>query len=262
MQHGQFRRRRTNIEPAAPAHIAGPNIRDVGDAVVINVLDHVDIDVIHGAVICETVVIPISALITAAYISEAVIDATIKPDMGPPIAVMPGIPIAVKAPIRRSPERTDERSQHPDAGYPVIASRRIVPGAGRPQIIGTGALGLAVLRNGRRGLLRINGRFRGIVFVRVRGLLFNGIASRLRLLRRCGRCVGLLLRRSGCLLLTGRHQIGLRRIALPRIGGFLLNGRLRRRIPVAACRLETNRRRQNGKQERPSSFFHQLLDGW
>src|SRR5271157_4409178 len=79
----------------------------VDDGLVVNIVNIRDVYVIHRAVVVETAVIPISALIADATVAEAIVDAAVKADIGAPIAFIPGKGVAAPTPITRRPEKAD-----------------------------------------------------------------------------------------------------------------------------------------------------------
>jgi hypothetical protein len=71
--------------------------------VVINIVNNGGVHVVHRAVIGKITLVPISPLVTAPYITVAVINSAIEAHVLTPIAVMPVISPAAICPIRRRP---------------------------------------------------------------------------------------------------------------------------------------------------------------
>jgi hypothetical protein len=113
---------------------------------VVNIVNVRDVDVIHGAVVVECSVIPISTLIADTTIAEAVVDATVEADVRTPIAAIPSIGVAAPTPITGSPEQSNYRRRHPRTRHPKVALITISPVARCPQIAGARRHGLRVHR--------------------------------------------------------------------------------------------------------------------
>jgi hypothetical protein len=234
VQDGQFGRRGPYVESASTSHIAHSHVRDIGDLVVVDIVNNGDVDVVHRAVVSEPILVPISSFVAAAPVTEAVIDAAVVADMLTPISMVPLIATTPERPVRRRPKRANIGSNHPYAGHPVIAGGSVRPATGRPHVILAGTFGLAVLGNRRRRLFGRDRRFGGIgvagvgvvvLIVRlVVGLIVVLICRRRRCLVGSFRW-GLRWVRTSCLLnrrlwrglrilgiLAGGCEIGLRRI--------------------------------------------------
>jgi hypothetical protein len=126
--------RLTRPDATSAAVVAHTGRSAVDDPGVIGVVNDGHIDVIHGAIVGEMPMIPSSAKITHADVSKTVVDAAIEPDVRSPVTSAPAITTVTPAPIPRSPEHADGRSQHPGAGYPVIVIVAIGPIPGRPDV--------------------------------------------------------------------------------------------------------------------------------
>jgi hypothetical protein len=132
---GLFRRSRARVDPTMPAVVADVVIRSVvNDGLVVDVVNVRDIYVIHGAVVIEASVSPISALIADTPIAEAVVDAAVKTDIRAPVAIVPGISVTTPTPIAGRPQQTNLGSHHPRTRHPEVTFLSIRPVAGRPQI--------------------------------------------------------------------------------------------------------------------------------
>lgn len=199
------------------ADIAHPAGGVIVNCVVVDVVNDRGIDIVHGAVVVELPSAPVSSLITAAHIPEAVIDTTIEADMRTPVAVAPAIAIADERPIRWCPERTNVGSNYPRSWYPIVARGSVPPVSGCPHIVRAGTFRLAIFRQRRRWLFSLDRLLVIVVVGRVVPYTLivvlvgrSGLGLPGRPLLRGGRrlfCRGLRLR-----LLAGRREIGLRRI--------------------------------------------------
>ncbi len=98
------------------------------------------------SVVVECATNPVTADEAGADVTEAVIHAAIKPDMGTPIACMPGVDTTTPAPVTRGPQNSNLRRPYPYAGNPVIALRTPSPVARRPEIAVLWARGLNINR--------------------------------------------------------------------------------------------------------------------
>ena len=113
---------------------------------VVNIVNVRVVHVIHGAVVVELSVIPISAFIAETSIAETVVDATVESDVRAPVAAMPSVETTCEAPITGSPEYADPRRINPDAGNPVIAGVAVGPVAGSPYVTRSGERWLHIHR--------------------------------------------------------------------------------------------------------------------
>ncbi len=89
-------------------------VADVTNGVVgyifdIHVVDNVDIDVHHVAVIEKVSALPATAEEAHAEVAETVIDSAIESDLRTPIAVIENVSAVVPPPIGRSPEKSSFR---------------------------------------------------------------------------------------------------------------------------------------------------------
>jgi hypothetical protein len=154
VQHRDLCSRGSGIEPTGTVIADSAGV--VGNSIVINVVNNRGIHIVNRAVVVEHIPVPISALITMAHITVAVIDAAIVADMRAPVSTVPAIATAAEGPVRRRPKRADIGSNHPCAWHPIITFGRIRPVTGCPYIIVAGAFGLAVFGERRRWLFRLN----------------------------------------------------------------------------------------------------------
>jgi hypothetical protein len=165
MDNSHFLRGGPGCYASAPAVITHVIVIAAGCGVVVDVVDHRSIHVGDRAVVIENAVIPVSAIVAAAGISKAVIDATVKPDVRTPISTVPAVVTAFIIPIRRCPEGIDPGSHHPCSGHPIIAAVCPAPIAGCPVIVVARRGRLAVIGERRRRLIRLNRRLVGRVIV-------------------------------------------------------------------------------------------------
>lgn len=84
--HGQFLARRPRVDAAAATVIANAIASVVRNIVVVNIVNHRNVHIGYGAVVVDSAVIPVGAIVTAARVSIAVIDATVVADMRTPVA--------------------------------------------------------------------------------------------------------------------------------------------------------------------------------
>ena len=151
MARGLFRSVRTCVHSTPAAVIADVVVGGVVDhGFVVDVVNIRDVDVVHRAVVVEGSVVPISALIADAAITEAVVDAAVEADLRAPVAIIPGVGVATPAPITRSPEQARFRSHHPRTRHPEVAFLAVGPVTGRPYIALSGGHRLFIHRKCRR----------------------------------------------------------------------------------------------------------------
>jgi hypothetical protein len=104
----------------------------VGYRFIVDIVHAGGVHVIHGTVVIEGAMIPISALVANATIAEAIIHASVEADMITPVAAMPDIRIIAPTPITGSPEEANFRGHHPGSRNPEVAFISISPIAGSP----------------------------------------------------------------------------------------------------------------------------------
>jgi hypothetical protein len=150
-QRHEFLLSRPRRDTAAAAVIADPDVTGVY-RIVINVTNSCDIHIRNGAVVVQSVVIPITAVVSVSGISEPVVNAAIETHVGSPISGVPPISAVRIAPIGRGPESSYPWRKYPCAWYPIIGGGRITPVSWRPVVIFTRAGRLAVFRQRRRRL--------------------------------------------------------------------------------------------------------------
>src|SRR5450631_1207033 len=136
-------RRRANLNSLRTAVVTDPVHGGVVDGRVVDDgrvhnravvhLVHVNIaDVIDRAIVSKVVSMPVTALVAASHVAEAIVDAAIKPDISAPVSMEQCIsPVAI-SPVTRRPECAFIRGRGPGAGDPVVAFLAIVPVAGSP----------------------------------------------------------------------------------------------------------------------------------
>src|ERR1700751_992701 len=120
--------------------------RDVVDDSLVVDVNVGDGDVVHGAVVIEVAVAPVSAFIAVAEIAEAVIHASVETDVRPPISRMPDVDTVTPTPVAGRPEYANRGWSHPGAGNPVVAFGAVGPVTGRPDVHITRAGGLLINR--------------------------------------------------------------------------------------------------------------------
>jgi hypothetical protein len=119
--HSLLLRRGPRLNAAASAVVTHSIASLVRHIVAINVVNHRGIHIRYRAVVFHPAVIPISAIVSTAGISIAVIDAAVIADVRTPVPAMPIIGVAIVTPPRRRPQRAHIRSYDPRTGNPVIA---------------------------------------------------------------------------------------------------------------------------------------------
>lgn len=141
---------RASVDAATAAVEADAAFEALINVPLVNVVDYVYVDAIDGAVVEELAPAPFASEETDAWITEAVVNSTIKTDVGPPIATMPDVNAVTPAPVARSPEQPGLGSHHPSARHPIVAVIAVGPIAGRPDVARAGADRLRVDGEGRR----------------------------------------------------------------------------------------------------------------
>jgi hypothetical protein len=110
--------------------------------------------VVDGAVVVETIAVPVAALVANADVAKTVVNAAVVADVPAPISVVVAVSATGVAPISGSPKIAGLGRTRPRAGHPIVALRRIAPISGRPEIAVAGAVGLRVFGERRRGVGR------------------------------------------------------------------------------------------------------------
>ena len=159
--HRHIRSRRTRID-ALRSVIAHPGVVHDRNVVLINIPHYGRIYPVYLAVVIEVVPLPIPAVIARTRVSKSVINPAVEPDMRAPEPMAETISPAVEAPISRRPKRAHKRRRNPHSRHPVVACRRIAPVARRPLISRLRQFRLLILRQRRRGLIRIQSLLAGI----------------------------------------------------------------------------------------------------
>lgn len=122
----------------------------VDDRFVVHV--HVrDVHVRYAAVIAKVSVVPTTAFVAMADISEPVVDPSIEADVRAPVARVPGVEAAAPSPIARGPEKANLGCHHPCTRNPVIAFVPVRPITGCPDVTIAGTKRLRVHRQGGWG---------------------------------------------------------------------------------------------------------------
>jgi hypothetical protein len=127
-------------------------VSDVNSGVV-DVVDHIDVDVIDCGVVEEMSAVPASAFVAVPEIAETVVNTAIEADCRAPKTSGEREAGAVPSPPGWSPKEADFGSNYPCAGNPEVVAGIVIviPVAGRPDITIAGANGLIVNRKyGRR----------------------------------------------------------------------------------------------------------------
>jgi hypothetical protein len=147
---------RPRIDSAMASVVTGPSYLNTRHGRFIKVMNHCNIYISCCAVIEDSAMIPIGAIITTARISETVVDAAIKTDVGCPVAGVPDIDAILITPPWRRPKRADPWRHHPRPRNPVVSTRPR-PVTRRPDVIVAWAGRLAVLGKRWWGFRRFDG---------------------------------------------------------------------------------------------------------
>src|SRR5271163_2507792 len=115
------------------------------DGTVLIDVGHVDAaKVRNGAVVGESSTAPLATGAANAAVAEAVINPTVEADVRAPVAAVPAVNAAGKAPIARRPKNANPGRLHPNTGNPIIARVPVRPVAGGPEIARSGERGLHI----------------------------------------------------------------------------------------------------------------------
>src|SRR5215470_7005437 len=150
---GLFWRRRPCLYSVLPSVVADARHRVIHHPRAADIVNNSDVDVVYGTVVEEVSVLPTSAFVAIAEITESVNDAAIKADLRAPIAIVENIGAVLPSPIARRPEETDLRGQNPRTRHPVVIVEIGVPSpvARHPDVVFTRANRLLVNGEWRRG---------------------------------------------------------------------------------------------------------------
>ena len=141
-----LRGRRTSRDTAMPAVIA--DVAAVLDnRLLINIVDNVDVHIIHPAVIEKVAAVPVTTGIAGADVTKSVVDSTVEADLRAPVAGIPKIGAVNPTPVTRRPEKTYFGRFHPRARNPEISTIiAVAPVAWRPDITIARTNGLRINR--------------------------------------------------------------------------------------------------------------------
>jgi hypothetical protein len=115
------------------------NVRDIGH-------------VVDGAVVVETISVPVAPLVAGADLAESVVNAAIVANVPAPISVAVAVSATGESPVARRPQHPRLGRACPRTGHPVIAFRRIAPIPRRPEVAVARSFRLRVFGQLRRGL--------------------------------------------------------------------------------------------------------------
>src|SRR5580698_2354528 len=129
-----LRGRRTSRDTAMPAVIA--DVAAVLDnRLLINIVDNVDVHIVHPTVIEKVAAVPVTTGIAGADVTKSVVDSTVEADLRAPVAGIPKIGAVNPTPVTRRPEKTYFGRFHPRARNPEISTIiAVAPVAWRPDI--------------------------------------------------------------------------------------------------------------------------------
>jgi hypothetical protein len=117
----------------------------------VGVVDNRGVDVDHRGIIPVYAAGPAAADKTDATIAAAIITPAIEADVCAPVAAMPAIYTADKAPVTGRPQKAGLGRSNPDTGNPIIPIDVIIgPVTGRPQVPLNGTRRLYIDREGWR----------------------------------------------------------------------------------------------------------------
>jgi hypothetical protein len=168
--NGQFLRCRLSFHSATAAVIADPIPAVLRDRIVIDIVNPGRVHIRHGSVVVQVSVIPIGAVVSAARVAIAVLDASVVADVRCPVSPMPAIVAIFKSPPGGRPKRSHIRRQHPGAWNPVIAGACVIPVTWRPNIIVARAGRLLIIGQWRRRLRGYDGWIGSVLI----GIVFRG----------------------------------------------------------------------------------------
>ena len=144
VNHCKFLRGRSRVRPTRAAVIADSAAALIRNGRVVDIVNHCDVHIVHGAVVIQVPLVPIRSVVTAACVSITVVDPTVKADMGTPIAGMAQVMATLEVPPRWSPKSAYVRREHPSTRNPIVAIVGIAPTPRRPNIIVAGSGWLVV----------------------------------------------------------------------------------------------------------------------
>src|SRR5215475_90254 len=121
-------------DTAAAAVVADTIDRDVVDDRLVVDVNIGDGYIVHGTVVIEVTVPPVSAVIAGSEVAKAVVHTAIETNVRSPVACVPNVHPVTPPPISRRPEQANRRRHDPGARHPVIAIGTIRPVAWRPNI--------------------------------------------------------------------------------------------------------------------------------
>jgi hypothetical protein len=159
-----------SFHSAAAAVIADPIPPLARDRVIINIVNHGTVYVRRGLVIVQVPMVPIGAVVPAARVTVAIVDAPVVADVRRPISSMPAIVAIFRSPPGGRPESSYVRRQDPGGWNPVEAGACVIPVAGRPNVIVAGAGRLLIIGQRRRRLRGYHGLIGSVLI----GIVFRG----------------------------------------------------------------------------------------
>ena len=125
---------RSRFNSAPSAVVAHSNVFSYVHSFLVHVVDLFSVYVPHRGVIEKVASLPASTGKTVPEITEPIIDSTVEAHHRSPIPCVENKSRTAPAPVRRSPEVTDLRRQHPCARHPVVIATVPGPVARRPDI--------------------------------------------------------------------------------------------------------------------------------
>ncbi len=141
---------RLSLGPAGTARVTDIRAIAAAHILLVRMLDLDRPEIVDGLVVGEVPAGPPSAVVAAAAIAIAVIDAAVEADVRPPVTVMEQVGAADPAPPGRGPQHVHLRRLHPGARHPVVIGVGIGPVARGPDIPDLGHRRLHIDRQQRR----------------------------------------------------------------------------------------------------------------
>jgi hypothetical protein len=162
--HGFDLGRPRPVNDAASASVVGDTgvvVDDDGAAVDVG---DVDVDPVDSAVVVEVVAAPIAAVVADTGVTETVVNAAVKADVGAPESAVKSPATVIPAPVARGPEGAVVGWGTPGPRDPVVAGGSPVPVAGGPDVVGRRGFRLLIDGKGRWGLIGVFDRW-GFAFL-------------------------------------------------------------------------------------------------
>src|SRR5580692_2177885 len=146
--------RRVHLNAFAPIEAYVVNVHDGvfrhDRAVLVHIGDVYASEVSYSPVVGEHSTTPLASDETDAAEAEAVVNATVEPNMRSPVAAVPAVHSAFITPVAGRPQQASDGRLRPHAGNPEIARIPVGPVAGSPEITRRRQRRLFIHRQNRR----------------------------------------------------------------------------------------------------------------